>query len=81
MAHQHDIKSLSQCSTAEEYTRPFILLSFQPIISHSSDIFSIRRRRNHHPYGFQHDAARLNELNQIRLMNLATTKGKSDEKR
>ena len=41
MACQHEIKSLSQCSTWEEYTRPFILLPFQPIISRSNDIFGI----------------------------------------
>ena len=48
MAHQNETKSLSQCSTAEEYTRPFILLSFQPIISLCNDIFGIRRERDHH---------------------------------
>jgi hypothetical protein len=50
MAHQHDIKRLSQCSTAEEYTWPFFLHSFQPIISHCSDIFEIRRGSEHHPF-------------------------------
>jgi hypothetical protein len=39
MARQHDIKSPSRFSRAEEYTRPFILLSFQPIISRSSDFY------------------------------------------
>ncbi len=48
MAHQHDIKSLSQLSTAEEYTRPSILLAFQPIISHSNNIRGIERGREHY---------------------------------
>ena len=65
MAHQHDIKRLSQCSTAEEYTRPFILHSFQPIISHSSDVFGIRLGRDHN----------------LRFMNLATKKGEPDDER
>ena len=81
MAHQHDIKRLGQCSTAEEYTRPSILYPFQPIISHSNDIFGIRRGCDHHSYGFQHDAAWLNALNQIQFMNLATTKGEPDDER
>ena len=66
MAHQLDIKRQGQYSTAEEYTRPFILYSFQPIISHSSDIFGIRRGCDHHPFLF---------------MNMATTKGEPDDER
>ena len=45
MTHQNEIQSLRQRSTGEEYTRPFILLPFQPIISRSNDIFGIRRGR------------------------------------
>ena len=43
MAHQLDSKSLSLSSTTENYTRPFILHSFQTVIFHISDIFGIRR--------------------------------------
>ena len=50
MAHQHDIKRLSQFSTAEEYARPFISFLFQPIISHSDDIFRIRRGHDDHAF-------------------------------
>ena len=47
MAQLNKIKSLSQHSTAEDYTRPFILLPFQLIFSHSDDNFDTR--------GFQYD--------------------------
>ena len=39
MTHQNEIKSLRQFSSAEEYIRPLIQLSFQPIISQAT-IFS-----------------------------------------
>ena len=42
MANQYEIKSLSQCSTAEEYARRLILISFQPILSLIDDIFETR---------------------------------------
>jgi hypothetical protein len=44
MTHLNKIKSLSQQSTAENYTRPFIQLPFQLIFSHRDDIFSTRYR-------------------------------------
>jgi hypothetical protein len=37
MAHQHNIQSLSQNSTAEEYTQPFILHSIKPLLSPAQD--------------------------------------------
>ncbi|MCK5420504.1 MAG: hypothetical protein KAI93_18395 [Desulfobacterales bacterium] len=48
MANQYKIKSLSQCSTAEEYARRLILLSFLPILSLRDDIFETRCRHDFH---------------------------------
>ena len=42
MTYSIAIKRQSQHSTAEDYTRPFILLPFQLSFSHSDDIFSTR---------------------------------------
>jgi len=62
MAHRHDSKSLSRFSTAEEYTRRFILLSFQPIISYYIDLFGIRCGRDHHPFFFQLNRAGIESI-------------------
>ena len=50
MANPNEIKSLSQHSTAEDYTRPFIVLPFQLISSYSDDIFGTRYRLDFHHF-------------------------------
>ena len=61
MTHSIAIKRRSQRTTAEDYTRPFILLSFQIIFSHSIDIFGTRCRLDvQHPSDAQPTAPGLN---------------------